>query len=119
MVGRALGDKFTFEKRKKNLLSYEQLEEALQGWMKSFEEAVQHRDAGGKCAMDYAKQRGLRDVVELLEMAAIRIQLRHKRIQEQNRELEFVACSQVRSMSTMCCYAGPLQHPSFDACMRV
>ena len=45
--------------------------------------------------MDYARQRRHNQVVELLEMAWIRVQLRAKRLEDDQRMVELVPCSQV------------------------
>jgi len=45
--------------------------------------------------MDYARQRKHSQVVELLEMAEIRIALRAKRLEDEDALVELVPCSQV------------------------
>lgn len=38
-----MGDKHMVEKRKKNLMEPEEFDRLMQGWMRSFEDSVNHR----------------------------------------------------------------------------
>lgn len=53
------------------------------------------QDNFGRAAMDYARDRRHDQVIELLEMAKIRIEMRAKRLADEDRMVELVECSQV------------------------
>ena len=84
-----------FERKKKNIMSPEEIEEQNREWLKPFEFYVmEYRDKYGKNAMDLAKEGHHVQIIEILEISMLRVIQRKERIAFDEKQVEIVQCSQ-------------------------